>query len=124
MSTTLSTDFLQAALLVTNFKGKRMMAIEAALLTMAVNGEDFTACDIPDVLVNGSKNLAGCACGALVAQGLLKVVTRIKSTKPNAKGRKLDVFRIADGKRETARTWLSANGFKQPEARQAELSLA
>lgn len=123
MSTTLSPDFLTAALLVTNFKGKKMMSVQAALLTMGLSGQDFTAAQIPSELVGDSKNISGCASGSLVAQGLITVVSRMPSPKLNAKGRKLDVFRIADGKRETAKAWLRVNGFQQVEARQEEFAM-
>lgn len=117
-TTTLDPQFLQAALLVTSFKGKRMLAVQGALLHLALSGRDFTAAEIPDVLVNGSKNLAGCASGALVAQGLLIVVARVPSPKPNAKGRKLDLFRLAPNKYETALTFLERNGLPRPSANQ------
>lgn len=122
-STTLEPSFLQAALLMMNFKGKRMTAVQGAMLALALDGRTITAVDIPDILVAGSTHLAGAACGALVALDLLEVVGRVKSPKPNAKGRKLDQFRLADGRRGAANAWLNANGLPKFQERQAEMAL-
>lgn len=123
MTTTLEPSFLQAALLMMNFKGKRMTAIMGAMLALALDGRTITATDIPDVMVDGSKHLAGAACGALVSQELLVVVGRVKSTKPNAKGRKLDQFRLAPGRMNAAVAWFKAQDLPLPKAGQMEMAV-
>ena len=121
MTTTLDPSFLQACLLIGDFKGGQFKAAQAALLTLGLRGGDFTARDIPETITGGSRHVAGAATGALVAMGLLVVVDRIKSPDPKAKGRRLDVLRLADGKYETARTWLARNQFPAPQPIQQEL---
>jgi hypothetical protein len=109
--TTLDSQFLRAVVIMTGFKPNRMLRAQAALLSFALKYQDFTAHDIPAEITEGSKHVAGAATGALIAAGLLTVVDRIKSPDPKAKGRKLDVLRLASGKLHTARAWLTANGF-------------
>lgn len=118
--TTLAPDFLAAIVTMTAFKPRPMLNAEAGLLYLALRGLDFTESDLPAEI--GGKHLSGAATGALIAQGLIIPVGRIKSPKENAKGRKLDVLRLADGKRQTALVWLKRNGFPTEE-RQAALPL-
>ena len=52
------------------------------------------------------------------------MVGRVKSPRENAKGRKLDLLRLAPGKRGTALTWLRANSLPVPVAgQQVEMAL-
>lgn len=118
MSTTLEPSFLLAVIRMNEFKRQPMVAVQAALLRMSLDGLDFTAADLPGEVTNGSKHIAGAATGALVAQGLLIVVDRIKSPDPKAKGRKLDVLRMAAGKRSTILTWLARQDLPVPVAGQ------
>ena len=111
MTTTLEPDFLVAVVRMITFKGRKMLGAQAALLHLALKGVDFTAAELPGEIVGDSRHIAGAATGALIAQGLLVVVDRIKSPRPEAKGRKLDVLRLAAGKRSTAITWLKANAL-------------
>lgn len=123
MTTTLDTDFLRAIVLLTAFKPSPMEKAQAALLMMALTCVEVTAYDIPREITNGSRHLAGAAVGALIAQGLLVVERRIKSPDVRAKGRKLDVLRIA--KPATAFTWLRQHGYEVPQrAQAAQLALA
>ena len=124
MSTTLDVSFLRAVVLVTGFKHKPMTSAQAALLLLGLRVPTFCAADLPPEICNGNKHLAGCATGALIAQGLLEVVGRVKSPNPDAKGRKLDVLRIPDSKRSTATTWLVRNGFTVEQPGQQELFVA
>ncbi len=117
MTTTLDPQFLRAIILVTAFKPEPMKRAQAALLLLALTGQDFTAAELPGEITNGSKHLAGAATGALVGQGLLSVVARVKSPNANAKGRKLDLLRIAPGKFNTVQAWLEANGIGIPPSR-------
>lgn len=123
MSTTLEPDFLTAVLLMHSFKHKPMIMAQAALLHLSLRGLDFTAADLPGEVTGGSRHIAGAATGALIAQGLLIVVGRQKSPRPEAKGRKLDVLRLGPGCRSTVITWLRANGLPTPEAVQ-QMALA
>lgn len=123
MTTTLDPQFLRATILMTSFKGNDMVRAQACLLLIGLRGLDFTAADLPADVTNGSRHLAGAACGALIAQGLIDVVGREKSPNPDAKGRKVDTLRIPSNKAETARTWLRAHGV-EPTERQAELPLS
>lgn len=84
-------------------------------------GQNYTAANLPAEITEGSRHIAGAATGSLIAIGLLKVIGRIKSPVENAKGRKLDVLQLASI--ETARAWLTANGFAAPtlETKQQEL---
>lgn len=111
METTLEPSFMQAVLFVAGFKPRSMVNAQAALLALGLEKTEFTAAELDESITQGSKNLAGCASGSLVAMGLIVVVGRQKSPKENAKGRRLDVFTIPAHKRETAKAWLRANGF-------------
>lgn len=97
-----------------NFKHQRMVAVEGALIHMALAGGDFTAAELPSEITAGSKHIAGAATGALVSIGLLSVVGRTKSPNLNAKGRKLDLLRLAPDKRGSAVAWLRANELPAP----------
>lgn len=114
MTTTLDPQFLRAVVLMADFKPGPMRLAKAALLAFALTGEDFTAAHLPAEITGGNKHLAGAASGALVSAGLLRVVDRVKSPNPNAKGRKLDVFRIAPGKANTIRAWFTAQQLTPP----------
>ncbi len=61
MNTTLDPQFLRSVVLMTSFKPRPMLNAQAALLTIALEGVEFTANDIPGELTNGSKHLAGAA---------------------------------------------------------------
>lgn len=117
MTTTLDPSFLAASMLMQDFKPRRMVAAKGGLLWMALTRHQFTAADLPPEITLGSAHIAGAATGALIAEGLLVAVARTKSPKPAAKGRKLDVLQLADGKRGTARAWLIANQFPVPPER-------
>ena len=119
--TTLDTSFLRAIVMITAFKDAPMQNAQAALLLIGLEGGDFMASDLPGEVTNGSKHLAGAATGALVALGLIECVGRVKSPRPEAKGRKLDVWRIPSDKVSTAKCWLARHGY-QLKAAQLEFS--
>lgn len=119
MTTTLDAQFLRAVCLVCGFKPRPMVAAQAGLLLIGLRGHEFTAADLPGEL--GGKHLSGCAAGALVAEGLLTVVGRVKSPNVNAKGRKLNLMRVACA--ATARAWLRANEVAEPVAETRQLEL-
>ena len=51
---------------------------------------------------------------ALVSERLIVAVDRRKSPDPKAKGRKLNVYRLAMGRLETARAWFRAQNLTPP----------
>lgn len=125
MSTTLDPAFLLATIHITGFKGAEMRRAQGALLTLAYESVlPVTAAELPGEITNGSKHLAGAATGQLVAQGLLVVVGRVKSPRPEAKGRKFDMLAIPSEKRSTVLTWLEKNGFPKPRPQQMSLLTA
>lgn len=124
-TTTLDPQFLRTVVLMTGFRngGKDMKRTQATLLLIGLRGVEFTAADLPGEITNGNKHLAGAATGSLIAIGLLEVVRRVKSPDTRAKGRKLDVLRIPAPKWNTARAWLTQNGYlAQPVEQQMELA--
>lgn len=123
MSTTLDPSFLRAVILSISFRGDDMDRACAALLLIGIRGQTFTGADLPAELTNGSKTLAGCACGSLVAQGLVECVGRVKSPHPDAKGRKVNLLQIPANRLSTARTWLARHGFPLAPIETQQLSL-
>lgn len=113
---TLDRDFLASVVMMAGFRGHAMRSAQAALLIIGLRGHDFTGADLPGEITNGSRHLAGAAVGALIASGLVEVVGRIKSPRPEAKGRKLDVLRIPSDRVSTAKTWLRNNDYPLPES--------
>lgn len=112
--TTLDPQFLRAVVLMTDFKPGDARRVKSALLALAVNGLEFTAADLPAEIANGDIHIAGAACGALVSENLITAVARVKSPDPKAKGRKLNVYRLAAGRLATARAWFAAQGLNPP----------
>lgn len=120
MSTTLEPDFLLACIRMSEFKRRLTLGVTAGLLALALRGRDFTAAELPGELTQGSRHVAGACTGRLVAMGLLVVVDRVKSPDKRAKGRRLDVFRAAQGKRSTILTWFEENGLPTPVVREQQ----
>lgn len=116
-TTTLEPAFLQAVLTMTAFKPQPMRRVQAALIYLGLRLDEFTAADLPESVTGGSAHIAGAATGALVAQGLLVVVGRVKSPRASSKGRRVDVLRLAS--RSNAHLWLARNGFSPLEQQEA-----
>jgi len=114
MTTTLEPQFLRALVLMGDFKPGEMRGVKARLLALAVTGAEFTAADLPAEISNGDIHIAGAACGALVSENLITAVGRVKSPDPRAKGRKLNVYRIACGRLTAAMAWFKAQGLTPP----------
>jgi hypothetical protein len=112
MTTTLSTSFLRAVVVITSNTPEPMKRAKAALLLFSLRQVDFTAAVLPAEITNGSRHLAGAATGSLIAEGFLKVVGRVKSPHSNAKGRKLDLLRGVSSER--TKTWLRTNAVEIP----------
>jgi len=121
--TRLDPQFLRAIVLMSDFKAGDMRRVKSALLAFAVNGLDFTAADLPGEITNGNLHIAGAACGALVTLGFVSAVGRIKSTAPKAKGRKLNIYRLAPGKLATVRTWFGEQGLHPPDGPDHQMNL-
>lgn len=122
-TTTLEPGFLRAALLTSSFRGDDLDRCMCFLIRLGLRGEPFNASMIPGELLNGSKTLAGCATGALIAMGLLVATgERVKSSNPAANGRKVNQLSLPPEKVSTAHAWMRARGF--PCTEEAQLSLA
>lgn len=120
MTTTLHPDFLVACARMAEFRREKLLGCKAWLLALALRGQDFTAAEIPGELTEGSRHRAGAATGSLIAMGLLVVVDRVKSPNPKAKGRRLDVLRLAAGRRSTVLTWFAENDLTPPVVEQQQ----
>ena len=117
----LSPDFLRAVILASSFRGDDMDACCAALLMIGLRVPTFTGADLPADLTRGSKTLAGCAVGSLVAQGLIAATgARVKSPHPDAKGRRVNEYAIPPNRVSTVRHWLMDRGYA-PDDGQMEL---
>ena len=111
--TTLDPQFLRAVILVSGFRPRPMETAQIALLCIGLRGGRFCAADLPGEITHGDQHIAGCACGSLASTGLIECVGRMKSPRPDAKGRKLDVWEIPGNKRATAEAWLRAHGVNE-----------
>lgn len=108
-------SFLGAIVCATAFKPKPLTRIEAALVLLAMEGQDVTAADVPDDITANDRHLPGIAVGKLIQAGVLTVVGRMKSPDPKAHGRKLDVLRITS--RSLAAEWLRRHDINPPSNR-------
>lgn len=114
-------DFLRAVVLVSSFRGDDHNRICAALLLIGCKLATFDAGMVPAELCGHSKTALGIATGSLLAQGLLEVCGRVRSSSPAANGRKVNQIRIPEGKLGAVQTWLSRHGYKDAETAQMEL---
>lgn len=103
-------DFFRAVILKVAFKPEPLRRAQAALLYAALSGETFTADVLPGEICDDNTT-AGCAVGALATAKLLERVDRVKSPAKSRHGAWVNRWRLAEGKRETAKTWLTKNGF-------------
>lgn len=117
----LDESFLRQVVIVTGFRGDAIRSCEAALLLVGLQNEPFTAAILPGERTQGSTTIAGCATGSLITQGLLEVCGRVKSPRPEANGRKVNLLRIPEGKASAVKTWLSRHGYAQLKESQQEL---
>lgn len=116
-------DFLRGVLLKVAFKPEPLRQAQAALLYVALSGEEFTADVLPGEIVGSDTRLAGCATGALSNIGLIERVERTMSPAPSRNGAWVNKWRLAAGKRETVRAWLSRHGFDPQEIAEKQLEL-
>jgi len=85
-----------------DFNGSNLTPEEIAAFLNAVNK---AACEAFNRLIN-DRTLAR-------AEDIIKAAS---TPDPSAKGRKLDVLRLADGKRQTVLTWMARNALPLPES--------
>lgn len=122
-TSTLEVSFLRSCVLLCAFKGQAMKSAQACLLMIALKSGRVLGSDLPGEITNGSRHLAGAACGSMVALGLLEVIAREKSQHENAKGRRVNVYAIPEGKHGTVKAFLKSNGFPLPELVSHQLNL-
>lgn len=106
--------FWQNILLKLSFKPEKVRRAQAALLYVALTGVEFTADVIPDAICD-DMTTAGCATKTLAQIGLIQYVRHVKSPAKSRHGAEVKQWKLADGKRETALTWLTRNGFPHPD---------
>ena len=125
MSTTLSPDFLRNVILVSSFRGDDHHRICAALLIIGLRGQEFDAGMVPAELCGDSQTALGIATGALIAQNLLEICGRVRSSSVKANGRKVNALRVPANRYATVKAWLSRHGYiDTAPAQQTELTLA
>lgn len=117
----LSADFLRNVVLVSSFRGDDHQRICAALLLIGCKLPTFDAGLVPAELCGHSKTALGIATGSLLAQNLLEVVGRVKSSSPSANGRKVSLLRISEGRLSAVKLWLARHGYQDSETSQMEL---
>lgn len=120
----MNADFLRAIILKVAFKPEPLRRAQAALLYVALEGQDFTADVLPGEIVGDDTKLAGCATGALASMKLIRCVGRVRSPSPTRNGAKVNQWRIEESKRSTIKTWLLRNGFDVENAQPQELQAA
>lgn len=112
---TLTADFLRNVVLVSSFRGEEHHRICAALLLIGKKLVTFDAGMVPAELCGHSKTALGIATGSLIAQNLLEVCGRVRSSSPSANGRKCNSLRIPAGRLSAVNTWLARHGYKDAE---------
>lgn len=122
MSTTLDPSFLRAIVLKVAFHPEPLRRAQAAIIYAALEAVSFTADEVLcGELTNGDTKISGICVGSLASMGLLERVGRCKSPAPSRNGAWVNVWRLAAGKLETAKTFLTRNQFPLPPSRQLGL---
>lgn len=119
----LNPDLLRAIVLKVSFKPEALRRAQAALLYVALTGQEFTADVLPGEIVGQDTTLAGCAVGALATMKLIERVGRVKSPAKSRNGCYVNVWRLAAGRLEVVQTWLERQGFPKSTRKQAEFAL-
>lgn len=109
-------DFLRNVVLVASFRGDDHDRICAALLLIGCKLPTFDAGMVPAEFCGHSKTALGIATGALIAQNLLEVCGRVRSSSPSANGRKVNQIRIPEGRLGAVKCWLARHGYQDPES--------
>jgi hypothetical protein len=108
----MNSDFLRAVILKVSFKPEPLRRAQAALLYVALAGDDFTADCLPGEITGEDTTLAGCAVGSLATMRLIERIDRVKSPSKSRNGAWVTRWRLAAGRAETVRTWLKRHGFE------------
>jgi len=122
-------SFLRACLLKVAFHPEQLRRCQAMIMYAALEGGEFTADEcLPGEATTkdgGEQDpkIAGIAFGSLASMKIITWVDRKKAERASRNGAYTNVWMLAEGKRETALTWLDRNGFPRPEARQAEFAI-
>ena len=109
--TTLTPELLRNCLLVASFRGEALDSVCAFLLLLGLKLDTLDAGMLPAELLAGDRHLAGIATASLLAQELLEVCGRVRSSSPLANGRKCSLLRIPEGRAATVRRWLEIRGY-------------
>ena len=120
--TTLDPSLARAIVLKTMFHPQPLRRCQAAIIYAALLGGDFTADEVLcGELTNGDTKISGLAIASLASARLIQCVGRCKSPAASRNGARVNIWRIAISKYNTALTWLERNGLPNPEPRQLEL---
>jgi hypothetical protein len=118
--------FIRAILLKIAFHPEKIRRAQAFLIYTALRGRTFTADCLPSEIVDDNTT-SGCAVKTLainhVGLGLLHFEGWVTSPAKSRHGAPVKSWRLADGQRETALTWLKRNGFPMPPINDLELPL-
>jgi hypothetical protein len=104
-------DFARAIIFKTAFHLEPLRRAQAALIYVALAQDTFTADALPGEIVGGDTKLPGLATGSLASLRLIESVCIVKSPAKSRHGGLVRRWRLAQGKRSTALTWLKRNGF-------------
>lgn len=127
--TQLPPEVLRASILKDEFHHARLVRVKAAMLTLALHHGTFDASLVDAALCvdeDGSPDthVAGVSIAALQAIDLIQATgERVRSSRPDANGRRVNRYRLAPGRLVAALAWFRQNGQAEPQA-QAELSFA
>lgn len=116
----MNADFLRAVVLKVAFKPEPIKRAQAALLYVAMSNVSFTGDVLPGEIVGGDVTLPGLAVGTLSRLGLIQSIGFTRSPSATRHGSWVQRWRLADGKRTTAVTWLTLNGFEATVPREAQ----
>lgn len=126
-ATNLAPEVLQASLLKSEFQHGRLVRVKEAMLRLALTVGTFDASQIDAVLCrneDGSpdNHVAGVSIAALQSIGLIEATgERVRSSRADANGRRVNRYRLAPGKRVAALAWFAANNLPAPSERQMEI---
>lgn len=121
----MNASLLRALVLKVAFHPEPLRRCQAAMVYRALHGGDFTADEVLcGELVGDDTKIAGVTVASLASVGLLCRTGRCKSPSLSRNAAWVNRWGLADGKRQTALTWLARNRFPQPEPTQTEMALA
>ena len=120
----LDPSFVRSIILKVAFHPEALRRCQAAVIYAALRSTEFTADEVlVGDLTTGDTKISGICIGALASIKLLERAGRCKSPSPTRNGAWVNVWRLAPGKYETAKTWLVRNGFPPPESSQMMMAV-